>query len=394
MENQLTFLSAERPANPSQSQDSEKEWTIRVATWRSSFLRFLTTFAPVGWSGRTCPGSCHRAKDGTLAPSSEGWGNSGMGSPTEFLTLNTSEFPKGRRRVFVVGYFGDWRPAAAVLFERSSVSGDSAPSRKAREGAASDAAKCLKSRGGLSHREDAETYVTMSGEDVSPSPSSRLETATGGTQDAAIIGVTHALPASHDASEDGCGRGVPLVPIAFSAKDHGADAAKDVSPTLRAGGSDKSHPNSGNWMAVAFTQNQQGDVLSGPVMPSMGTNQNATGRNTPKVAVAFNSDQSEKTRSMGEREEQAPTIRAGGEVSVATSMQVRRLTPRECERLQGFPDDYTLIPHRGKPAADGPRYKALGNSMAVPVMRWIGERIALVSARSRSRRAAIQQEKT
>jgi DNA (cytosine-5)-methyltransferase 1 len=59
-------------------------------------------------------------------------------------------------------------------------------------------------------------------------------------------------------------------------------------------------------------------------------------------------------------------------------MQVRRLTPRECERLQGFPDDYTFIQHRGKPAADGPRYKALGNSMAVPVMRWIGERIQMV----------------
>lgn len=56
-------------------------------------------------------------------------------------------------------------------------------------------------------------------------------------------------------------------------------------------------------------------------------------------------------------------------------MQVRRLTPRECERLQGFPDDYTAVPVRGKPAADGLRYKALGNSMAVNVMRWIGERI-------------------
>jgi DNA (cytosine-5)-methyltransferase 1 len=56
-------------------------------------------------------------------------------------------------------------------------------------------------------------------------------------------------------------------------------------------------------------------------------------------------------------------------------MSVRRLTPRECERLQGLPDDYTLIPYRGKPAADGPRYRAIGNSMAVPVMRWIGERI-------------------
>jgi DNA (cytosine-5)-methyltransferase 1 len=65
---------------------------------------------------------------------------------------------------------------------------------------------------------------------------------------------------------------------------------------------------------------------------------------------------------------------------VGQSSAVRRLTPRECERLMGFPDDYTLIPHRGKPAADGPRYKALGNSMAVPVMSWIGERIAAVEA--------------
>ena len=63
---------------------------------------------------------------------------------------------------------------------------------------------------------------------------------------------------------------------------------------------------------------------------------------------------------------------------IREGMAVRRLTPRECERLQGFPDDYTLIPYRGKPAKDGPRYKALGNSMAVPVMRWIGERIQAV----------------
>jgi DNA (cytosine-5)-methyltransferase 1 len=65
--------------------------------------------------------------------------------------------------------------------------------------------------------------------------------------------------------------------------------------------------------------------------------------------------------------------------AVAQSMTVRRLTPRECERLQGFPDDWTMIPYRGKPAEacpDGPRYKALGNSMACNCMAWIGERIA------------------
>jgi DNA (cytosine-5)-methyltransferase 1 len=61
--------------------------------------------------------------------------------------------------------------------------------------------------------------------------------------------------------------------------------------------------------------------------------------------------------------------------AVATAMAVRRLTPRECERLQGFPDDYTLVTHRGKPAADGPRYRALGNSMAVPCMAWLGWQI-------------------
>ena len=64
--------------------------------------------------------------------------------------------------------------------------------------------------------------------------------------------------------------------------------------------------------------------------------------------------------------------------AIATQWAVRRLTPLECERLQGFPDGRTNVPHRGKPAADGPRYKALGNSWAVNCARWIGERIAAV----------------
>lgn len=85
------------------------------------------------------------------------------------------------------------------------------------------------------------------------------------------------------------------------------------------------------------------------------------------------------------------TLRAEGEnrpsrpsnVIFEPTMQVRRLTPVECERLQGFPDSYTDIKPRGKPTPDGPRYKALGNSMAVPVMRWIGERIKAVDAIAR-----------
>lgn len=87
-----------------------------------------------------------------------------------------------------------------------------------------------------------------------------------------------------------------------------------------------------------------------------------------------------------------PTLKCGGDGAMVASetegkptganpMLVRRLTPLECERLQGFPDGHTLIGWKGKPAEecpDGPRYKAIGNSMAVPVMRWIGKRIALV----------------
>jgi DNA (cytosine-5)-methyltransferase 1 len=72
---------------------------------------------------------------------------------------------------------------------------------------------------------------------------------------------------------------------------------------------------------------------------------------------------------------------AGGHV-IPSGMAVRRLTPVECERLQGAPDNYTRIPWRGKPAElcpDGPRYKACGNSMAIPVMRWLGERISAVA---------------
>lgn len=174
--------------------------------------------------------------------------------------------------------------------------------------------------------------------------------------------------------------------VAFSAKDHGADASDEVAPTLRAGGADKSHANSGNWMAVAF--HETGATLKGATLkggsgerghpdPSDGNGHNIVG-----VTTAFKIGQGAKAHGMGLEEECAPTLGAADSGTqrapgILKAMQVRRLTPRECERLQGFPDDYTLIPYRNKQAADGPRYKALGNSMARPVMRWIGEQLDL-----------------
>jgi DNA (cytosine-5)-methyltransferase 1 len=120
--------------------------------------------------------------------------------------------------------------------------------------------------------------------------------------------------------------------VAFSSKDHGADAG-EVCPTMRSAGHDGSHANGGGPPAVAFHATQD------PI---------------------------------GAEIEQG--LRQGSE-PVLPRMAVRRLTPRECCRLQGAPDDWTLVTIRGKPAADGPRYKSIGNSMAVPVMQWIGRRI-------------------
>jgi DNA (cytosine-5)-methyltransferase 1 len=104
-----------------------------------------------------------------------------------------------------------------------------------------------------------------------------------------------------------------------------------------------------------------------------------------QVAVAaFKGGQGAAAGGIGYDEHVSPTLGASPSGSNRTpalmqAMQVRRLTPMECERLQGFQDNYTLIPVGKKESADGPRYKALGNSMAVPVMHWIGQRIAFVS---------------
>ena len=204
-----------------------------------------------------------------------------------------------RRRVFVVGYLGDWRAAAAVLFEREGMRRDSAPSREAGQGVAADVASCLR-RGSTN-------------------------------------------PASHG-KLNGSDR-VDLV-ACFGGGNPGV---LDVATTRSASGS-------------------------------------ASGRmdfesETFAVSVALRGREGGGTAELGDDKAHALRASGGGgdKPHVLSAMQVRRLTPRECERLQGFPDDYTQIPWRNKPAEecpDGPRYKALGNSMAVPCMAWIGKRIA------------------
>ena len=118
--------------------------------------------------------------------------------------------------------------------------------------------------------------------------------------------------------------------------------------------------------------------------------EDGTGRGIPLVPVAFHPQAGGKQTTLGFDPSSgiAATIEAHQTQAVATAWSVRRLTPMECERLQGFPDGWTQVPVRGKPAADGPRYKALGNSMAVNVMEFIGQRIELVRAEMAAMEAA------
>jgi DNA (cytosine-5)-methyltransferase 1 len=237
--------------------------------------------------------------------------------------------------------------------------------------------------------------------------------------------VTHSLRGEgFDASEDGTGRGTPLVPVAFSFKDYGNDAADDLSPTLRSLGAYDA--NGGSQMAVAFPILEAGartgvsttDPRAGmgigsdgdPMFTLQAGKQHAvafdlrgrdggaqfegphdtaniraaSGGSSRSYVAAFAENSRGELRLEGGDGSRVGAISTGGgkpgqgSPTIMAGYAVRRLTPVECERLQGFPDDYTAVPYRGKVAADGPRYKSLGNSMAVPVMRWIGERIQSV----------------
>ena len=157
---------------------------------------------------------------------------------------------------------------------------------------------------------------------------------------------------------------------ASAATDHGQDAG-DLAPTLRGLGPASAH-NGGGQVAIA-------PLVVGPMAANNGSSR--------KHGHGFGQQDWESgycivpplvaRSTRGSAQTLSPGFNTDGHIVAGT--RPRRLTPRECERLQGLPDDWTLIDHRGKPAADGPRYRAIGNSMAVPVMRWILDRLRAVA---------------
>jgi DNA (cytosine-5)-methyltransferase 1 len=249
--------------------------------------------------------------------------------------------PQRRRRVFVVGYLGDWRRAAAVLFERESLLGHPAPRRQAGKGIAPTLNARTKGGGGLGTDSDCNGGLVAR--------SLRAQSNSSHRADSDNYVVAHSLRGEgFDASEDGTGRGTPFVPVPFDTTQI-TSAANRSNPKH----GDPCHPLSAEGHPLAIAFDCKGDVHS----------------------VCLGSDP------IHARELAMPQTRRNGDPGVVQyGAAVRRLTPTECERLQGFPDRYTEIKIGKSPAKDGPRYKALGNSMAINTMRWIGDRIELVDS--------------
>ena len=364
-----------------------------------------------------------------------GMGELGYGFAYRILDAQYFGVAQRRRRVFVVGYAGNWRPAAAVLFERHSMCGYPAPSREKGQGASAT----ITARTGVS-RNNHEECVSWPAE-----ISSTLN---------ASFGSKLGLENQHINAD--CPMFVPTK--AFYESSLAQYKEDDIAGTTKAsggvagGGSEtfiaqpialaentigRKPENGGN--GDGFTENGPMYTLNatgvhGVMQPIPLNSMNCfrspdadastgcgigeageamftiTKTNSHAVAqpIAFSGTMSNPHTDVdimqtlqaknpmavclggqhpnaGIGIDQSPTLTnamgaGGGHVPITNAMAVRRLSPKECERLQGFPDNYTDIKLKGKPTPDGPRYKALGNSMAVPVMAWIGKRIQEVEA--------------
>lgn len=348
-----------------------------------------------------------------------------------------------RRRVFVVGCLGDWHSAAAVLFERHSLQGHPAPRREkgkaaptipSRSTAGGGLGTDFDCDGGLvmptmdqrAGRSGANSFATSGG--LVPVPHAAISPAlkardnkgvsSDGDGDGAILVpmLAHSLRGGgFDASEDGTGRGTPLVPCVA-----GAMSASGGTQKKHGFGWGQQDWENGYCVPVAFdtTQITSPKNVSNP-KPGDPCHPLAAGAHAPAIAFPANlsGTQCASTEDLAPRAETPEAVPSAGmqcEVSRErvlhqacaagkardsregateqersgkgrvgeTPFAVRRLTVEECEFLQGFPRGYSKIPWRKKPAdqcPDGPRYKALGNSWAVPNVRWIGERIDAVA---------------
>ncbi|MBA3753970.1 MAG: DNA cytosine methyltransferase [Nitrospira sp.] len=374
---------------------------------------------------------------GGLAELGYGWAYRVLDAQFVRTRSHPRAVPQRRRRVFVVGYLGDWRRAAAVLFKPESMSGHPPPRRTAGEGASYDIAPCIGASGrgfertGDTRGQDCLIANAITGDSRHAFPEqgrgNLVVASTGDISHCPNAGgmrridyesetlVSHSLRGEgFDASADGTGRGTPLVPVKeLGIKDNNImglsskGAPKELGSHAIAiqGAAARENPASGpdgvgvrsdgaaytlearqEVQAVAYDMRgrEGGARFEGPHDTA---NIRAASGGSSGSYLAFAQNQRDEIREMEVAGALAAQPGMKQQTYVSQDWAVRRLAPGECEKLQGFPPGYTAVPYRGKPAADGPRYKALGNSMAVNCMSWLGERIAMREALT-ARRAA------
>ena len=339
-----------------------------------------------------------------LEPPGEKWTHAGCVSGPRrriaWRVLDAQYFgvAQRRRRVFLVASGRDDLDPAEVLFEREGLRGHPAPGFAPWQDAAGAAAPGVDAANGYARLNRAYSKAAMTfgfGNGKGPSDVAASLLAAGSKHDictetfmvqsAAGI-ISHTLDTANGGKgcgEDGTGKGVPI--IAFTAQGCGADATQGRAPTLRAGGHRDNHANAGVVPAIAFAQNSRGELRiesgHGQLAGTLSTGGGKSGQGRPMVVSA-----SPALRSSIGSEDKRHALVPGHEGPLRydwnepgpgdwSQWRVRRLMPVECERLQGMPDGYTQVPCRGKPAADAPRYKAIGNSMAVPCVAWLGQRL-------------------
>jgi len=295
-------------------------------------------------------------------------GELGYGFAYRVLDAQFFGVAQRRRRVFVVGYLGDWRPAAAVLFESESLQRDSKPSRAKRKETPSDAEGSVRATGFAGNVE---------------------------SQVAACLQTT----CDDYSRADGFNTVIEQVaqPIAYSFDSLASNSMKSSNP--HSGCREVETSKTIDTTTPEPSKNQGGIAIVQPVHAFKvrggceGGGKGYLGEDEKAFTISAMQDQqiaqpiAVDTYNYTTNDKTTQTIRSQCDTehigAVLQTMAIRRLTPKECERLQGFPDDWTKIPYRNKSAdqcPDGPRYKACGNSMAVPVMRWIGERINLIES--------------
>lgn len=325
-----------------------------------------------------------------LQPPGRKWTNAGCVSGPKrvvaWRVLDAQYFgvAQRRRRVFVIASADPNFDPSAILFESDSVRRDTPPCRETGSQVAALTANGVGTCGADDNQAQAGHLIAAFRSNGHASFSEGVGTlrAKPGAdhETVAVCGsITHTLTAEgHDASEDGTGRGTPVVASYGIAGNiigrqpgnggNGTGFCEELSYTLTR--TDQ------HGVAVAFNWAAAGNTSS-----DLGMNAEYTGtlQASTHPAICFAPGNLTRGGGMSPSMETTGTLCAHGGRSysdqspcVASNMQVRRLMPVECERLQGFPDGHTDIPG----AKDGPRYKALGNSMAVPVMRWIGKRIS------------------